>query len=226
MMNLSAKRRFKDAVYGELSRIGKALANEHRLELLDVLAQRPRTVDDLAKETGMSVANTSQHLQVLHRSRLIDRHKEGTYVYYRLASERVFHLWQELRQVGERQLAEVRHIIRAYRDDPATLEPVGLHELRERVQRGDVVLLDVRPPDEYRTGHIPGARSVPLQELEARVDELPADADVVAYCRGPYCVMADEAVEHLRERGMNARRFELGFPDWKAADLPVETVSS
>lgn len=215
-------RPFKDAIYEQFSRIGKALANEHRLELLDVLAQGERTVEELASETAMTVANASQHLQVLRKARLVARKKEGTYVYYRLADERVFRLWQVLREVGEARLAEVRQLAAEYRENREQLEGIGMEELLERLRERDVVVLDVRPPEEYRAGHVAGARSVPLGELEARLDELPSGVEVVAYCRGPYCVMADEAVERLQERGFRARRLEVGFPDWKAADLPVE----
>lgn len=221
-MKQEAKRQFKDAVYQQFSRVGKALANEHRLELLDVLAQGARTVEELATETALTVANASQHLQVMRRARLVERQKEGTYVYYRLADERVFRLWQVLREVGEARLAEVNQIVEEYRGRREELEPMSMDELFERLQRGNVVVLDVRPEGEYREGHIAGARSVPVGELERRLEELPSDTEVVAYCRGPYCVFADEAVEKLRERGIKARRLEVGFPDWRAAHLPVE----
>lgn len=218
------ERRFKDDIYQQFSRVGKALANRHRLKLLDILAQGERTVEELSTLTAMTVGNTSQHLQVLRRARLVDRRKEGLYVYYRLADERVFRLWQVLREVGEARLAEVQRIMEAYRDHREVLEPVGMKELFERMQAGEVVVLDVRPREEYRAGHIAGARSVPLDELESRLDDLPSDVEVVAYCRGPYCVIADEAVEHLQEHGYRARRLDTGFPDWKAADLPVEST--
>jgi len=223
-MKYEAKRAFKDAIYGQFSRVGKALTNAHRLELLDVLAQGPRPVEALAEETALTVANASQHLQVLRRARLVARQKEGTYVYYRLAGDDVVRLWQALRAVGEARLAEVDRIVRDYRTAPEALEPIGLEALRERVAAGDVVVLDVRPAEEYRHGHIAGAQSIPVDELEARLDELPDDADVVAYCRGPYCVFADEAVETLRAYDVSARRLDVGFPDWKVAGLPVETI--
>lgn len=223
-MEAETKRAFKDAIYEQFSRIGKALANAHRLELLDVLAQGPRSVEALAEETALTVANASQHLQVLRRARLVHRQKEGTYVYYRLAGTDVVRLWQALRTVGEARLADIERIVRDYRTAPDALEPIGVGVLRERVDRGDVIVLDVRPAEEYRHGHIAGARSIPVDELEARLDELPADAEVVAYCRGPYCVFADEAVETLRAHGIAAHRLDAGFPDWKAAGLPVETT--
>lgn len=223
-MERQTKRAFKDAIYEQFGRIGKALANAHRLELLDVLAQGPRSVEALAEETALSVANASQHLQVLRRARLVARQKEGTYVYYRLAGDEVVQLWQTLRVVGEARLADVDRIVRDYRTAPEALEPISLEALRERMADGDVVVLDVRPAEEYRHGHIAGARSVPVDELEARLDELPDDTEVVAYCRGPYCVFADEAVERLRANGIPARRLDVGFPDWKTAGLPVETT--
>ena len=221
---MTEKRAFKDAVYAQFERMGKALANAHRLELLDVLAQGPRSVEALAEETALTVANASQHLQVLRRARLVRRQKEGTYVYYRLAGDEVVRLWQALRSVGEARLADLDRIVREYRATPDVLEPIGLEALRERLERGDVIVLDVRPTEEYRHGHIAGAGSIPVGELEARLDELPDDAEVVAYCRGPYCVFADEAVDMLRDHDIRARRLDVGFPDWKTAGLPVETT--
>ncbi len=223
-MDISDKRRFKEAVYAQFARIGKALSSGPRLELLDVLAQGERTVAELADLTGLSVANASQHLQVLRRARLVDTRKEGTYVHYRLTDERVFRLWQLLRALGEDRLAEIDRIVSDYRRERRALEAVDADELRARMQAGTVEVIDVRPVEEYRAGHIAGARSMPLDELEARMDELPSDVEIVAYCRGPYCVFADEAVERLRTRGFAARRLDVGFPDWKAAELPVETT--
>jgi rhodanese-related sulfurtransferase/predicted transcriptional regulator len=223
-MKKESKRAFKNAIYGQFSRMGKGLANAHRLELLDVLAQGPRSVEVLAEETALTVANASQHLQVLRRARLVRRQKEGTYVYYRLAGDDVVRLWQALRTAAEAQLADIDRIVRDYRTTPEALEPIGVSELRERAAKGQVVVLDVRPAEEYRHGHIAGARSIPVDELTSRLDELPDDAEVVAYCRGPYCVFADEAVETLRAHGIWARRLDVGFPDWQAAGLPTETT--
>lgn len=221
-MNRQAKRTFKNQLYTQFARVGKALASPRRLELLDVLAQGERPVEDLAGETDLSVANTSQHLQVLRRARLVETRQEGTYVYYRLADERVFRLWQALRDLGESRLAEIDRLVRDYLQGREALEPIRMAELLDRLREDAVVLLDVRPGKEYKAGHIAGARSIPLDELEARLDDLPPEAEIVAYCRGPYCVFADEAVERLRRRGLSARRLDLGFPDWQAAGLPVE----
>jgi rhodanese-related sulfurtransferase/DNA-binding transcriptional ArsR family regulator len=219
-------RRFKDQVYDQFERIGKALASRRRLELLEVLAQGDRPVEELASETAMTVANASQHLQVLRRARLVETRQEGKHVFYSLADDRVFTLLQALRGVAETRLAEIEQITRDFLGDRDGLDPVRMGELFDRLRTGDVIVLDVRPPEEYESGHIAGARSMPLDELEARLAELPSDADVVAYCRGPYCVLAVEAVERLRQRGRPARRLDLGFPDWQAAGLPVETGAS
>ena len=225
-MEEGAKRRFKDTLFDQFARIGKALSNGGRLELIDLLAQGERTVAELAELTAMSVANASQHLQVLRQARLVETRKEGRYVVYRLADERVFRLWQAMREVGEARLADIERLVSDYVEGREALRPIGMDELLVRMQAGGIEVLDVRPAEEYRAGHIAGARSVPLEELEARLDDLPSEVEVVAYCRGPYCVFADEAVERLRERGRRARRLDLGFPDWKAAGLPVEAESA
>jgi len=221
-MDSSDERHFKDALYDEFSRIGKALSSGRRLEMLDVLARGEHTVAEVASATGVSEANASSHLQTLRRARLVEGRKEGKYVYYSLADERVFRLWRALREVGEQQLAEVDRIVDEYRRSSDDLEPVGMEELLERMRNGEAEAIDVRPEEEYRRGHIAGARSVPVDELAARAEELPSDVEVVAYCRGPYCVLSDEAVETLREHGIRARRLEEGYPDWKAEGLPVE----
>lgn len=218
-----SKRPFKDRLYGEFARVGKALGSRRRLELLDVLAQGPRSVEDLAGETSMTVANASQHLQVLRAARMVEARQEGTRVYYRLADDRVFALWQALRDVARSRLAEVDQVVGEFLADRHRLEAVGIAELLERMRRDDVVVLDVRPALEYESGHIAGARSVPVEELEDRLSELSLETEIVAYCRGPYCVFADEAVERLRRHGHAARRLDVGYPDWKAAGLPVES---
>lgn len=215
-------RAFKDQLYAQFARIGKALASPQRLELLDLLAQGERTVEDLAGEAALTVANTSQHLHVLRSARLVESRKEGLYVYYRLADPVVFALWRALRDVGERQLAEIDRLVEAYMRHPEHLEPLTRDDLVQRLAEGDAILVDVRPALEYQQGHIAGARSIPVEQMEARLRELNPDQEVVAYCRGPYCVFADEAVALLRSRGYTARRYAEGYPEWAAAGLPVE----
>lgn len=208
--------RFKATMYEQLARIGKALASPGRLELLDLLAQGPRTVEDLAREAGQSLANTSHHLQVLRSARLVEAEKAGLYVTYRLADIDVSTFFVGLRRLAESCLAEVEQVTRQYLEARGALESVGSDELLRRVRTGEVTILDVRPREEYRAGHIPGAFSVPLPELKKRLAELPKRREVVAYCRGPYCVMAIEAVELLRKRGFRAHRMEQGIADWRA----------
>jgi len=222
-MNRQDKRAFKNQLYEQFARIGKALSNAHRLELLEVLAQGEHSVEVLAHETGMPVGSTSQHLQVLRAAQLVDVRREGVYIYYRLADEQVFTLWQAMRQVGEARIAEIDRIVDTYLHDRNQLQPIGAAELLQRLVEGDVILLDVRPVEEYAAGHLPDALSIPVTELEARLLELPQGKEFVAYCRGPYCVFADEAVALLRSNGYNARRLEQGLPDWRALGLPVES---
>ena len=224
-MDKQDKRAFKNQLYEQFARIGKALSSAHRLELLDVLAQGERSVEELAQETGMSVANASQHLQVLRAAQLVEVRREGVYIYYHLADERVFSVWQAIRKLGEARIAEIDRVVRTFLHDRDLLQPVDAVELLRRLMDSDVVLLDVRPVEEYRAGHIPGARSVPVAELEAHLHEIPKDREVVAYCRGPYCVFADEAVTLLRAHGFSARRLEQGLPDWRALGLPVESMT-
>lgn len=221
-MNTDEKRAFKTQLYEQFARVGKALASPHRLELLDLLMQCERTVESLAQETGMSIANASQHLQVLRAARLVETRREGTSIYYRLASESVSALWLSLRQVGETHLAEIDRVVETFLQDRTHLQPIEASTLLERLRRDEVILLDVRPVEEFRAGHLPQALSIPVAELEARLAELPADKEIVAYCRGPYCVFADEAVALLRTHGYQARRLEQGVADWRMLALPVE----
>lgn len=221
MEQASPGRAFKDRLYGEFAAVGKALANPHRLELLDLLAQGERTVEELAREAGLSVTNTSAHLQALRRARLVEAERRGLFVAYRLASPEVGALWRALRDVGSAQRAEVDRLVQTYLTARASLAPVSLEELARLLAEGRVTVIDVRPVVEYRQGHIAGARSLPAEEVAARLAELPPEQEVVAYCRGPYCVLADEAIEALRRKGLRARRLELGFPEWQAAGLPV-----
>ena len=217
-------RPFKDRLYAEFAVIGKALASAHRLELLDLLGQGERSVEELAQEIGQSLANTSAHLQVLRQARLVESDKRGLNVVYRLGAPGVFELWRTLRDFGAARLAEVDRIVETFLTDRASLAAVDLEELNRLVADGSVTLLDVRPELEYRQGHIPDARSVPVEELEHRLGELPRDREIVAYCRGPYCVFSDEAAQLLQTHGFRVRRFESGFPDWRAAGLPVATT--
>jgi len=218
-------RRFKDGLYEQFSRIGKALSAPGRLELLDLLAQGPRTVEALAGQASQSVANASRHLQVLRAARLVEAEKRGQFVEYRLAGDEVGALWLAMRQLGERRLAEVGQVKAAYLEQRGAMEPVGGDELLRRVSEGKVTVLDVRPVEEYRAGHIPGAVSIPVADLRARLKELPKGRSIVAYCRGPYCVMAIEAVELLRKKGYRADHMALGVLDWRARGFPVEVAS-
>jgi len=213
--------RLKDRLYRQFARIGKAVASSRRLELLEILAQGERTVEKLARETDLSVANASHHLPVLREARLVEARKSGLYVFYRLADPTVYDLSQLIRQLAERHLAEVSRIVETYLTARDELEPVGREDLLERARTGAVLVLDVRPSEEYRAGHIPGAVSVPVEDLEDRISELPSGKELVAYCRGPYCVLAFRAVEILRARGLQARRLADGFPEWRAAGLPI-----
>ncbi len=222
-LNKQDKRAFKNQLYEHFARIGKALSSGHRLELLEVLAQGEHSVEALAHETEMSVANASQHLQVLRAAQLVEVRREGVYIYYRLADERVFSMWQAVRQVGEARIAEIDRVVDTYLHDRNLLQPIGAHELLQRLVDDNVILLDVRPVEEYAAGHLPNARSIPVAELEAHLSELPQDKEIVAYCRGPYCVFADEAIALLRTSGYIARRLEQGLPDWRALGLPVES---
>jgi len=221
-MKQTEKRAFKDQLYEQFARIGKALANPHRLELLEVLAQCERTVEALAEETGMTVANASQHLQVLRAARLVEVRREGVSMYYRLADAGVFRMWQALRTVGEAQLAEIDRVVQTFLQDRSGLQAINAQEVLKLLRDDQIILLDVRPAEEYEASHLPQARSIPVTELEAHLSELPVDKAIVAYCRGPYCVFADEAVALLRQHGYRASRLTEGLPDWQALGLPVE----
>lgn len=209
-------RRFKDTIYEQFARLGKAVSAPKRIELLDLLCQGPRTVEALAEQAAVSVANASQHLQVLRAARLVDAEKKGLYVEYRLADDEVCNFFLTLRGLAQSRLTEVEQVAREFFEARSSLEPVAGDELRRRVRAGEVTVIDVRPVEEYRAGHIPGALSIPLSELKARLEELPKGRDVVAYCRGPYCVMAVEAVELLRRKGFQAHRMEQGVIEWRA----------
>jgi rhodanese-related sulfurtransferase/DNA-binding MarR family transcriptional regulator len=215
----------KVALFDEFARVAKALASGRRLELLDVLANGERTVDALAGEVALSVANTSQHLQVLRQAGLVTSRREGTSVHYRLAGPEVLELWRAMRTLAAARLAEVERLAAAYLGARDQLEPVSREELARRLEDGEpVVILDVRPASEHAAGHLPGAVSIPVEELRRRLAELPRDREIVAYCRGPYCAFAHEAVELLRDEGFAARRLEDGLPEWQAAGLAVTSA--
>jgi rhodanese-related sulfurtransferase/DNA-binding HxlR family transcriptional regulator len=212
-------KREKDALFEAIALMGKAFASPRRLELLDLLAQGPRNVDELARASGQSTANASQHLQALHAAGMVTRSREGTSVRYSLAGDEALRLWLALRDASVSQLAEVERAAREYLGDD--VDAIGRDELIARLRKGDIVLVDVRPAEEFAAGHISGARSIPIDELEGRLAELPADREVVAYCRGPFCAYAHQAVRHLNAAGRDARRLEEGWPEWKLAGAPA-----
>jgi len=219
------KRIFKDRVYEQLARISKAIASPQRLELLDLLSQSPRTVENLAQEAHLTVANTSRHLQILRAAHLIAAEKEGVFVRYRLTDDAVADFYRALRILAASHLAELDQVTRQFFAERAELEPVDRKALLTRVRKGLVTIIDVRPAEEYRAGHIAGAMSIPVAELKTRLAELPRNQEIVAYCRGPYCVFAAQAVEILRTHGFQAIRLEDSVTDWRAHRLPVATDS-
>jgi rhodanese-related sulfurtransferase len=221
-MTPKQKREIKNALYREFARIGKAASSPRRLELLDLLSQGEKSVETLAKQGGLTVKNASAQLKVLREARLVDTRRSGQRVYYRLASNEVFRFWMSLQALGETRYAELRHISERYYADPDGLASIDRVALAERARRGDVLIIDVRPEDEYLAGHLPNARSVPVEQLQDHLESLPKDKEIVAYCRGRYCVYAIDAVALLREKGFRATRFEEGVPEWADAGLPVE----
>jgi rhodanese-related sulfurtransferase/DNA-binding HxlR family transcriptional regulator len=221
-MDAKTKREFKDQLFEQFARIGKSLSNGRRLEILELLAQRARTVEELARETGLSIANTSQHLQVLRRSNLVTVKREGLYARYSLASDEVLQICISMRRLGEQHLSDVRRLVETYLSARTKLEPISCQELQRKLKEKNVFVLDVRPLEEYEAGHIAGARSIPLAELKERLKEISREREIVAYCRGPYCVFADEAVSFLASKGYRAVRLREGFPEWKSQRLAVE----
>jgi len=211
----------KLALFTQFAVVAKSAAHPHRLELLEQLAQGERSVEVLADRTGLSVANTSQHLQLMRRAGLVTNRRDGKFVHYRLADDSVLDLLTALRKIAERNIAEVERLVRSYFDRRDNLEPVSREELLERSRLGSVTILDVRPQDEFALGHLPGALNIPLRDLEARLGEMNPRQEIVAYCRGPYCVLSYEAVAALRSRGFKIRRLEDGLPEWRAAGFPV-----
>ena len=219
-------RQAKDSLYDVFAEVARALGNGRRAELVDMLAQGERHVDELAAEIGQSVANTSFHLRALATAGLVTTRRDGTRIYYRLASTRVSELWTAVRDVTAAHHERLDEAAAAYLGDRDRLEQIGRDELIERLAAGDVVVIDVRPEPEYTAGHIAGARSIPIDELAGNIKDLPAGLEVVAYCRGPYCVFADDAVRLLRRRGRPARRLEDGFPEWRRANLPINVAAA
>ena len=222
-MTDQAHRRFKDRLYGQFALLGKALASPLRIEFLELLAQGERTVESLAAETDISLANASQHLQALRRAGLVEARKQGLFVHYRLADPTVSELCIGLRKVAERRSAELERLVRTHFGDRSDAEPVAMADLLKRSRSREVIILDTRPANEYLAGHIAGAISVPVDELQRRLKQLPKGKEYVAYCRGPYCVYADRALELLRASGRRARRLLEGFPEWQIAGFPIET---
>lgn len=219
---MSTKINIKHALFAQFARIGKALSNPNRLEIIEFLAQGERSVDTLATISGLSVANTSQHLQQLRQAGLVETRKDGQRVFYRLSGSDVVSLLDAVRRVADRHLTDVSNLVETYLTSKDNMEPVPNDELMKRVKQGDVTILDVRPPDEYEAGHLPGAINVPLHELPEHLSQLNTGKEIVAYCRGPYCVLSYDAVALLRESGVRARRMQEGYPEWKLAGHPVE----
>ena len=219
--------RVKGELFDQFARIGKALGSGRRIEILDILANGERTVEALAEQVHLTIANTSRHLQILRDAGLVSSKREGTFIRYRLATHEVFDFWTSLRSLSASRLADVERLVEAYVGSRDGLEPVSRKELYKRLRSGDrLVVLDVRPRDEFDAGHLPGAVSIPLAELERRLKQVPKSRDIVAYCRGPYCALAPEAVRVLNKRGYRARQLEDGFPEWSAAGLPTERTGA
>lgn len=218
------KRQFKDKVYTELARITKSMANPHRMEIIELLAQGEFPVEQIAEQTNLTIANASQHLQVLKMAHLVEINRQGNYIFYRLSDSNVFKAWKALRELGVERISAIEKVVKEFRKSKFDFETVSIDELIEKIESGEVTVLDVRPESEYRQGHIANAVSIPIEELSRRLRELPTRASVVAYCRGPFCVYADEAVALLTKAGYTATRLEEGFPDWKLKGLPVEVA--
>ncbi len=216
------KRTFKNKVYQQLANIVKAMSNPHRLEILELLAQGQFSVAEIAEETYITGANASQHLQVLKQVQLVETRRDGNHVYYRLAGQSVYKAWKALRDLGIERVAEIERVMNQFRESRKSLETLSSKELAEKMKHEDITIIDVRPKHEFDEGHIAGALNIPVEDLPDKMDELSRDQEVVAYCRGPFCVFADDAVELLRERGFNAKRLDEGYPEWMLDELPVE----
>lgn len=217
------KRQFKDRVYNELALITKSMANPHRLEIIELLAQGEYSVEQIAEQINLPIANASQHLQVLKNAQLVDVNRQGNFIYYRLSNQNVFKTWKALRELGVERIAGIEKLVKDFRKSKFDLESVTIDELIKKIESGKVTIIDVRPEYEYGKGHIANALSIPLDQLSKRLKELPKRSEIIAYCRGPFCVYADEAVAMLTKAGYKAKRLEEGFPDWALLDLPVES---
>lgn len=220
------KREFKDQVYAELARITKSMANPHRLEIIELLAQGEFSVEQIAAQTSLPIANASQHLQVLKGAQLVDITRNGNFIHYRLSNSNVFKTWRALRELGVERIAAIEKLVKDFRKSNFKFESVTIDELLKKIESGKVTILDVRPELEYKKGHIAEAISMPLDELKKRLNELPKRKEIVAYCRGPFCVYADEAIAILNKAGYKATRLEEGFPDWKLMNLPIEVSTN
>lgn len=220
-MNLETKHELKSLLYAQFARMGKAFGNAHRLEIIDLLSQAEHTVEDLANKMGLSIASTSQHLQVLRNAQIVEVTRVGSYGWYRLADERVFEIWRVMRDLAQDRITEINDLLQQYAEERDSLETINAEELLQRLQEGSITIIDARPEDEYDAGHIPNALSIPLEKLEAYLEALPENCVVVAYCRASYCLLSDEVALLLRERGCDVRVYQEGFPAWKAAGLPV-----
>jgi rhodanese-related sulfurtransferase/DNA-binding transcriptional ArsR family regulator len=217
------KREFKSRVYAELARIAKAMSNPHRLEIIELLAQGDYSVEQISLQTDLSVANTSQHLQVLKTAQLVDVTRDGTFIYYRLANSNVFKAWKALRELGVERIASIEKLVRDFRQSKASVDSITIESLIKKLQAGKITIIDVRPEKEFNAGHIANAISIPMGQLQSRLKELPKRNEIIAYCRGPFCAYADEAVALLSKAGYKATRLEEGFPDWAATGLPIES---
>lgn len=224
MREIMNKREFKDKVYGELARVTKSMANPHRLEIIELLAQGEYSVEMIAEQTNLPIANASQHLQVLKQAQLVDVNRQGNFIYYRLANTNVFKAWKALRELGVERIDTIEKLVKDFRKSKFDFESVTIDGLTEKLESGKVTILDVRPESEFKQGHIANAISIPIDQLLKRLKELPKRSQIVAYCRGPFCVYADEAVGILIKAGYNAMRLEEGFPDWKLKELPIEVT--
>ena len=216
------KREFKDKVYQELAKITKALSNPHRLEIIELLAQGEYSVEQIAAQTNVSIANASQHLQLLKTSQLVEINRQGNFIYYRLANTNVFKAWKALRELGVERISSIEKIIKDFKQAKFSFESLSINQLIIKLEKGRVTILDVRPEAEYKKGHIANAVSIPIEQLGKRLNELPKRNEIITYCRGPFCVFADEAVALLSKKGYNAIRLEEGYPDWQLEGLPIE----